>query len=192
MRNHYNLHPNGEHELQLRGELSNVFHSLWVTHIILLGRLFGALVPYRGKDIPVEVNNYCKNNNLHWHRLFYFPNHAPYPFSSHMEYLGDNMVVEFVRFGLGLRLKLSVDEGALCYTTAGYLWRIGPLHLRLPDWLLLGSGTIIERGLDSEQIELDFTLKHPLFGLSFCYMGHFRIVSNEQEELMQQRAELKI
>ncbi|MCW8888790.1 MAG: DUF4166 domain-containing protein, partial [Gammaproteobacteria bacterium] len=100
------------------------------------------------------------------------------PFSSHMEYLGDKMVVEFVRFGLGLRLKLSVVDGALCYTTAGYLWRIGPLHLRLPDWLLLGSGTIIERALDSDRIELNFTLKHPLFGLSFCYMGRFRIINS--------------
>jgi hypothetical protein len=93
-----------------------------------------------------------------------------------MEHLGGNEIVEFVRFGLGLCLKLTIVDGALCYTTAGYLWRIGPLHLRFPDWLLLGSGTIIERTIDSELIELDFTLTHPLFGLSYSYVGRFHIM----------------
>jgi len=161
--------------------MDRVVHSLWVKHFILVGRLFGALVPYCGEGVPVEVRNYCRadNNQLQWRRHFFFPGRRPYPFASHMEHLGGNEIVEFVRFGLGLRLRLSVDEGVLCYTTAGYLWRMGPLHITLPDWLLFGSGTIIERAVDSEQIDLDFTLNHPLFGLSFCYAGRFRLIGNQ-------------
>lgn len=180
IRRHYNIHPDGEHKRRLNGEMSKVFHSFWVKHYILIGRLFGALVPFRGEKIPVEVYNYCNanSNQLRWRRQFYFPDRKSYPFDSYMEHFGDNEIVEFVRFGLGLRMKLSVDSGALCYTTAGYLWRIGSLRLSLPDWLFFESGTITEEGIDNEQIKLDFTLVHPLFGLSFCYIGRFRIIDN--------------
>jgi hypothetical protein len=158
--------------------MSKVFHSLWIAPLILIGRLFGALVLYRGKGVPVNVRNYCETsgNQLRWQRRFFFQGHKPAHFDSYMEHLGGNEIVEFVRFGLGLCLKLTIVDGALCYTTAGYLWRIGPLHLRFPDWLLLGSGTIIERTIDSELIELDFTLTHPLFGLSYSYVGRFHIM----------------
>lgn len=178
VRRHYDLHP-GDERL-LRGEMSEVFHSLWVKPFILFGRLFGALVPYRGNNVPVEVRNYCEagNNHLQWRRRFFFPGRKPYPFASRMEHLAGNEIVEFVRLGLGIRMTLSVEEGALCYTTNGYLWRLGPLRLTLPDWLFFGSGTITERGVDSEQVDLDFTLVHPLFGPSFRYAGRFRLIGD--------------
>ncbi len=176
VRRHYDLKPGGE--LLLRGEMSEVFHSLWVKPFILFGRLFGALVPYRGKDVPVEVYNLCQPGSiaLHFRRTFFFPNRKPYPFVSRMEHLSGNEIVEFVRLGLGIRMKLSVSDGALCYATNGYLWRLGPLRLTLPDWFFFGSGVIIERGISDDEIGLEFTLTHPLFGKSFRYAGQFQIV----------------
>lgn len=176
VRRHYDLKPGDE--LLLRGEMSEVFHSLWVKPFIIFGRLFGALVPYRGNNVPVEVHNLCKesSNALHFRRTFFFPGRKPYPFISRMEHLADNEIVEFVRLGLGIRMTLSVKEGALCFATNGYLWRAGPLRLTLPDWLFFGSGVITERGVDAENVDLDFSLVHPLFGLSFRYAGRFKII----------------
>ncbi len=180
VRRHYNLKP-GE-QLLLHGEMSEVYHSLWVKPFILIGRLFGALVPYRGNNVPVEVHNLCRpgSNALHFRRTFFFPNRRPYPFFSRMEPLQENEIVEFVRLGLGIRMKLSVRDGVLCYTTNGYLWRPRlwrrvPLRLTLPDWLFFGSGTITERGLSDDEVALDFTLRHPLFGRSFRYAGRFKL-----------------
>ena len=176
VRRHYALRP-GE-ELLLRGEMDEVYHALWVKPFILFGRLFGALVPYRGRHVPVEVRNFCEpdNNHLQFRRRFSFPGRSPYPFVSRMEPLTGNEIVEFVRLGLGIRMRLSVNDGALCYATNGYLWRLGPLRLTLPDWLFFGSGTITERGVSEDEVELDFTLVHPLFGPSFRYAGRFLLV----------------
>ena len=177
VRHHYDLKPSDK--LLLRGEMSEVFHSLWVKPFILFGRIFGALVPYRGNDVPVEVRNYCDadNNHLQFRRRFFFPNRKPYPFASRMELLAGNEIVEFVRLGLGIRMTLTVQDGALCFSTNGYLWRLGPLRITLPDWLFFGSGVITERGVDEEQVDLDFALVHPLFGLSFRYAGRFRLIN---------------
>lgn len=173
---HYDLKPGDE--LLLKGEMSEVFHSLWVKPFILIGRLFGALVPYRGHNVPVAVHNFCQpcRNALHFHRTFFFPARKPYSFASRMEHLGGNEIVEFVRLGLGIRMMLSVHDGALHYATNGYLWRLGPLRITLPDWLFFGSGTIVERAIGANEVELDFTLNHPLFGRSFRYAGRFHLV----------------
>ncbi len=175
VRRHYDLKPGDA--MTLHGEMEEVYHSLWVKPFILFGRLFGALVPYRGRNIPVEVRNFCEDdsNALHFQRRFFFPDRTPYPFVSRMEFLAGNEIVEFVRLGLGIRMRLSVVDGALCYTTNGYLWRLGPLRLTLPDWLFFGSGTITERGVGNDEVELDFTLVHPLFGRSFRYAGRFQL-----------------
>jgi len=181
VRRHYDIHQGGE--VLLHGRMSEIYHSLWVKPFILFGRVFGALVPYRGKDVPVEVHNSCEDDNIHlqFRRRFFFPGRKPYRFNSRMEHMSGNEIVEFVRFGLGIQMKLSVDGDALCYRTAGYLWRIGKRHISLPDWVFFGSGTIVERGVDQDRINLDFTLVHPLFGTSFRYAGIFSIVEDAQE-----------
>ena len=176
VRRHYDL-KSGD-ELLLEGTMSEVFHSMWVKPFILFGRLFGALVPYRDSNVPVEVHNLCQpgSNALHFRRIFFFPNRKPYPFVSRMEHLSGNEIVEFVRLGLGIRMKVSVSDGALHYATNGYLWRLGLLRLTLPDWLFFGSGVITERGVSDDEVELEFTLTHPLFGKSFRYAGRLRLL----------------
>jgi len=175
VRRHYDLHPGDE--LVLLGDMSEVYHSHWVKPFILFGRVFGALVPYRGVNVPVEVRNFCEahSNHVQFRRLFAFAGRKPYPFNSRMEHRGGDEIVEFVRFGLGIRMRLSVDGDALVYKTAGYLWRTPLFSITLPDWLFFGSGHIVERGVDSEHVEMDFVLTHPLFGTTFRYAGRFRI-----------------
>ena len=142
--------------------------------------MFGALVPYRGTNVPVHVRNYCEaeNNHVQFRRLFSFSGRKPYAFNSHMEHLDGDEIVEFVRFGLGIRMKLSVEDAALCYSTRGYPWRMGAVRLALPDRLFFGRGKIIERGIDEDQVDMHFTMVHPLFGTSFRYGGGFHILGN--------------
>jgi len=175
VRRHYDIRPGGA--LSLRGEMTQVYHSPWVKPFIVFARLFGALVPYRGKDVPVEVDNFCKtdSHHLHFRRRFFFVGRKPYPFNSRMEHWGGNEIVEFVRFGLGIKMKLSVEGDVLRYQTAGYLWRTGLFNITMPDWLFFGSGQIVEHGVDRDHVEMDFVLTHPLFGTSFRYAGRFKV-----------------
>ena len=90
-----------------------------------------------------------------------------------MENGKDNEIIEYVRYNLGICMAVSERDGALCYESLGYRWDLGPLRLHIPDWLLLGKATIIERGLDERTIELSFDIHHPVFGRTFTYSGSF-------------------
>ena len=175
VKKHYDLRP-GE-ALLLTGTMDTVRSSPWVKPLIWIGRLFAALVPYTGTDVPVEVRNSCPadDNPIRFHRTFHFPGRKPYPFRSQMEYWRGNSIVEFVRFGLGIRMDVSVQGDALRYETRGYIWRLGKFHIALPDNLFFGRGEIWERGVDDHTVDTGFTMTHPLYGQTFCYGGRFTI-----------------
>jgi hypothetical protein len=177
VRRHYNLSADDAAYLRLTGTMYEVDHAAIIKPFIWIAGLFGALVPYRGRDLPVEVINKVKQdgNTLYWQRHFHFPGKGPYRFTSRMETLKNNEIVEYVRYKLGIRMAMSVQNGALCYRSRGYLWKLGPLNVYIPDWLLLGEATIMERGIDDKTVELDFVIRHPLFGQTFTYSGCFTL-----------------
>jgi hypothetical protein len=53
-----------------------------------------------------------------------------------MIYLKAHELIETVRFGFGLRLKVSVENGTLVYRSNGHIWQCGWLRLTFPDWLV--------------------------------------------------------
>lgn len=174
VRRHYNLPCGDLQEMELRGRM-DVDHCAAVKPVLLIGRLFGALPARRGSDIEVTVYNRGDANSLHFHRRFFFPDRRPLVFKSRMQHLADDEIVEFVRFGMGIRMRLTEAEGRLRYTSNGYLWRLGPLKLRIPDWLLLGRAVIDEYGIDDNTIGLSFDIHHPLWGHTFAYCGRFAL-----------------
>lgn len=162
----------------MSGAMADIDHS-WVAKAFLLtGRVFGDLVPYRGKDIPTTVRNWTTQDdgrNMFWHRTFNFSGGRKAVFTSRMEYLGGQDLIEYVRFGFGIRMKVSVMNGSLVFESTGYQWDIGPLSLRFPSWVLLGSATIAESGLSPSEFVMDFQMRHPWFGRTFSYSGRFAL-----------------
>ena len=54
--------------------MHEVWHGAAAKLLILFARIFGALVPYRGTDVPIEVNyRACPGDStIHWDRVFHF------------------------------------------------------------------------------------------------------------------------
>lgn len=182
LRRHYGIVPGSDQQRLMLGIMSHVDHSLIAKLFLLPGRLFGALIAYRGTDIPATVRNWTTEADkqaMFWHRRFRFPHGREAIFASRMVYAGGDEIVEYVRFGLGIRMQLSVDAGALVYRSRGYQWDLGKLKLRFPDWLLLGAGEIREAGLSDAGFEMAFEMRHPLFGRSFSYAGRFELDQGE-------------
>lgn len=48
-------------------------------------------------------------------------------------------MIEYVRFGIGMRLAVSAEEGALVFRDLGYVWRVAGLRIPLP----LGSSSAL-------------------------------------------------
>jgi len=181
IRQHYDLPPNTDTHLVVEG-IMEVMHSPIGKLFIIASRIFDALVPYKGRDIPVTVENWSKPNSnaMYWHRTFRFPEKDPVIFHSRMEYAGNNEIVEYVKYGFGMRLILSAEGETLRYDSCGYQWDLGPLKLHIPDWLLLGKAIIREIPISEKAFNVEFEINHPLWGKTFGYSGRFEFSEDTQ------------
>jgi hypothetical protein len=174
IRRHYDLPPHTDNRFEVEGTMEvtvSPVGRLFTT----ASRFFDALVPFKGRGIPVTVRNWSQTDSkaMFWHRTFRYPGKRPVIFHSRMEYLGGREIVEYVKFGLGIRMHLSAEGETLRFDSQGYHWNLGPLTLHLPDWLLLGKAVIREIPESPEAFRVEFTIDHPLWGRTFGYAGRF-------------------
>jgi hypothetical protein len=174
LRRHYDLPPHTDTRLEVEGTM-DIDVSPVAKIFLLAGRLFGALVPHEGRNVPVTVRNWsqAESSAMFWHRTFRYPGKEPVIFRSRMEYVGDNEIVEYVKYGLGIRMGMSVEGDALRFDSRGYRWNLGPLKLPIPDWLMLGRAVIREVPVSEQTFKVEFEINHPLWGRTFGYSGLF-------------------
>lgn len=183
VRRHYDLPSHSETRLEVEGTMAVAFSPVGKL-LISVGRLFDALVPYRGRGVPVSVRNWSSTDSdaMFWHRTFRYPGRKPVIFRSRMEYTGEKQIVEYVKYGLGIRMRLSAEGESLRFDSLGYQWDLGSLTLRIPDWALLGRAVIRETPISEGSFRVDFEIDHPLWGRTFAYSGEFCFSSEDGVE----------
>lgn len=177
IRRHYFLRPHSDDAITVTGTMDEVHHSAFARLLIPFGRLFGGIVPYRGRDVPIEVHYTARPGDatIHWDRVFRFPGRRPFHFWSHMEPGAPGRVIEFVRFGLGIRLAVTAEDGALVFRDRGYVWRLFGRDLPLPMGLVFGTAYVEERPVDDHNFAMRMVIRHPVFGDLFRYSGRFSV-----------------
>jgi Domain of unknown function (DUF4166) len=177
VRRHYSLRPFSNDYVCVTGTMQEVWHSTLAKLLIPFGLMVGALVAHRGTDVPIDVHysSLPGNRSIYWDRVFRFAGRKPFHFKSYMEEVGDNRVIEFVRFGVGLRLRVTAEEGALVFRDQGYVWRLFGIDIPIPAGLLFGRTYVEERPIDADNFSMRMTLRHRLFGELFRYSGRFTI-----------------
>jgi hypothetical protein len=155
----------------------NIDYPYWLTPVIKLLRLFGALVDLKGEGLAVQVKKWRQTDPaiLHWQRHIQAADNKQCVFASRMAWQQDHELIESVGMGFGIRLKLSVEQGKLVYRSRGHLLQLGPLILPIPDSLLLGHAVITEQALSEDTFQLDFQIVHPLWGKTYYYGGIFEV-----------------
>ena len=184
VKRHYDMTPGEQIEMKIEGVMDEIYHSTMAKLFLLPGRIFGALVPYRGKDIPTIVRNWTETDNnkaMYWHRTLSFPNKPPVIFRSRMEHIGGDEIIEFVKYGMGIRMRMSVEDGALVFKSLGYIWRIAGIKIPIPTWAILGDAKIVERAVSDSGFYIEFDMVHPLLGRTFSYSGTFSIVASSRD-----------
>ena len=179
IRAHYGIAPFTRQQIRVEGTMHKVSHSAYAKLLMPFARLAGALIPFQGREVPVHVVNYSRPDRpgYFWERVFHFPGRKPFPFPSHMVCSGDHEITEFVRFGFGIRLKLSVKDGALIEADRGYVLSLGPISVPLPINLIMGWASIEESPVTATEFDMKMALRHPVFGETFAYNGRFTIVA---------------
>jgi hypothetical protein len=178
IRAHYGLLPFTDQSLQLKGSMESVTHSRSANLLIPFLALAGALVPYQGKDVPVEVLNHTRRDRsgLYWQRTFFFAGRTPFIFRSQMQYSGPQEITEFVRFGFGIRFEMVEKDGGIVQHDVGYVWKISRLSIPLPFSLLMGKTYIEEMPVSDTEFAMKMVLSHPVFGEMFQYNGRFTVI----------------
>lgn len=183
VKQHYDITPGNTSSMTIRGVMDEVYHSPIAKLFLLPGRIFGALVPYKGKKVATEVRNWTVEDNrkaMFWHRTLEFENKPTVIFRSHMEHIKEDEIIEYVRFGMGIRMRMSVNNQALIFKSLGYVWNILGIKIPIPTWAILGSAEIIEKQISDKQFYIDFNMHHPIFGKTFSYSGIFSICEHEK------------
>ena len=174
---HYRMGHAEAEEQELKGQMDEIFHAPYAKPLLWLAGRFGGLVARGGRDVPVTVRNWtdpARPNVLFWHRTFRFSDSDHCIFRSCMERIGkSDEIVESLRYGVGIRMRVEERDGALVYTALSHGWKIGSRFLPIPNWMLLGDAVIVERAIADDELYLDFVIHHPWFGKTFGYRGRF-------------------
>lgn len=177
MHKHYANRPYCDDVFTVKGTLDVEFGTL-VRILSPILRLFGALVPYQGKNIPVTVNFRSEpdSNAFCMDRQFNFPGKKPYVFYSKLTPIKNDILVEFMRYGLGWKHRFYFNGDKVILEHRGYVWKVFGVTIPIPLGLFLGRGYAEEQALSDHHFGMRMTIRHFLFGKMYEYKGEFEVV----------------
>ncbi len=130
-------------------------------------RVIGAPLPiFDDADVPtvVSVTEDTITGGQIWSRLYCHRKSFPQVIHSVKCFSGPTGLEEYVGFGVSVTLKVSVENEALCFRSAGYVLGRGRFRFRLPHMFAPGELLVTHREITPEQFEFTMTLTHPLLG----------------------------
>ena len=136
----------------------------------VLSKAFKAPLPlHRRQDVPVVVDVRSEGEGVVWSRQF-----GPGTLVRSVKSAGPGgTVLERTDGGLGMLLDVTVDDGALVFTSRSFFLAIGRWRLPIPEWLTPGRCRVEHRAVDAERFRFTLTMTHPLGGTTFRQTGLF-------------------
>lgn len=173
LKDHYAVRAFSSDRVVVEGHLD--VRVTWPVRI--MSRLTGMLVPYSGDAVPVKVvfSSGVNEAYLQLQRLFQFECKTDTYFQSRMEHIHGNIVVEFMRFGIGWKAAYDWDGSKVILSHVGYVWRIFGYLIPMPMELVIGRGYAEEVAISDNEFSMWTHSKHRLFGEMFGYSGKFKV-----------------
>jgi hypothetical protein len=133
----------------------------------LLSRAIGSPLPLtNGATGPavVIVTEDAGLRGQNWLRIYARPGRFPQAIHSAKRFSGPTGLEEYVGCGIGMALRVSVEEGALAFRSAGYFLQVARWRLPIPRVLQPGQMQIVHRDLGAGSFEFSLSLTHGVFG----------------------------
>lgn len=141
-----------------------------------MARLIGAPLPLEnGATGPavVVVAEDARLGGQSWTRLYARPGRAPQAIHSAKRFFGPSGLEEYVGYGIGMALTVTVEDGALVFRSAHYFAAVGSRRWRLPKALEPGRMEIVHREEEGETFSFRLRLTHPYLGVIVHQLAHF-------------------
>jgi hypothetical protein len=139
-------------------------------------RLIGTpLAPWSGRDVPARVLVRTEPGGaICWERTYDFADRAPLTIASFKLAARDGALLEVTKGGLGMRLAVSVEAGALVFHSTAYFWRIGAWLAPIPAPLTPGRARVVHRDLGCGRFHFALSFVHPFAGETLINTGDFQ------------------
>ena len=166
------------------GERMVYLGEVAATHMTLMGRLVAQLARLVGAPLPLEssgrvpvtviVTGSERLRGQVWTRIYDRARGFPQVIQSVKCFGGATGLEEIVARGVGMRLSLSVRDGALVFQSAGYFIRCLGRQLSLPAWLTPGAIEVIHREESAGQFSFSLSVTHIWAGHVIDQIAFFR------------------
>jgi len=159
-----------------------------VTHCEMTraGRLLAEALRFVGAPLPlsreiglpsiVTVTEEGASGGQNWTRVFARASGFPQIIHSTKRFCGPTGLEEYLGCGIRMALKLSVENGALVFTSTRYTVSIGTISVTLPRWLSPGMTRVTHRETGPGEFLFTLELTHALFGALVCQKALYREV----------------
>jgi hypothetical protein len=142
-------------------------------------RLIGSPFPlFRDVDVPsvVSVTEDYRSGGQIWTRLYARRSGIPQIVHSCKRFAGPTGLEEHVGLGVGMTLRVSVEDGALTFRSDRYF--VEPMRNRLrfylPAWASPGALAVTHRETGDGRFTFLLEVSHPRFGLLIRQLAAFR------------------
>jgi hypothetical protein len=113
-----------------------------------------------------------------WTRIYARPGRAPQVIHSAKRFSGPTGLEEYVGFGIGMTLRVSVEDQALFFRSEQYFLELGGARVYLPRLLEPGAMVIVHReepdaSARGAAFSFRLSLTHPIFGRLLHQLAYF-------------------
>lgn len=165
------------------GEMAIYRGAVTTTKLSFAGRVLSFLTRAIGAPLPlsngatgpalVAVTEDASLGGQSWTRIFSRPGRAPQAIHSTKRFRGNTGLEEYVGYGIGMALKVTVEDSALVFRSARYFLELGPWRLSIPRALEPGRMQITHRDETGGRFSFQLTLDHPLLGRMLYQLAQF-------------------
>ena len=152
-----------------RGATVRLRSSLAGRALANLARLVGAPLPLgddaTGRAAVATVTEDPQSDGQVWTRIYARGAGFPQMINSVKRFCGPTGLEEQIGGGVSVSLALSVEDGALVFSSVDYFVQVFGRRRRLPRALSPGVMRVAHRDLGDGVFAFSFRLSHPLFGL---------------------------
>jgi hypothetical protein len=145
--------------------------------LAFLTRAIGAPLPLTngttGPALVAVVEDECLGGQS-WTRMYVRPGRFPQTIHSAKRFRGETGLEEYVGYGIGMVLRVTVEEGALVFRSDHYFFGIGRRwRWRLPKVAEPGRMEIIHREEGDGTFSFRLALTHSLLGRLLHQLAYF-------------------
>jgi hypothetical protein len=144
------------------------------TRITRMGRLFAQAARLIGGPLPlfadtgvpavVTVTEDRAGGGQVWTRMYARRGAFPQVIHSAKRFAGPTGLEEHVGCGIGMALRVAVEDGVLLFRSAGYFMALGQWRIALPRFATPGALTVTHAELGEGRFLFALDIVHPWFG----------------------------